>query len=229
MKKTIAVAFGLAVCLTVGGIQCAQATPAWEFTNPGTSYNNNYWVFGQAFSVNADVTASGLGYYADPNTGLANGQLLALYQCADTACETTATLLATATVTNIYPLYGHFRYVTIPSVSLTAGMSYEVVGTSNTANYTWADPGFVTDPAVTLVTTYDGGTDRWMLGNSPIFLGNGNYTSDLNGADGYWGPNVFFGEPTFTSVPEPGVLAMFGVGLSMLGLFYWRRRRSIGV
>lgn len=227
MKKNIAIRFALAVLLAAGGLQIAQATPAWEFTNPGTSFNNNYWVFGQAFAVNTNVTASGLGYYADPKTGLANGQSIALYLCANPTCETTGTLLATATVTNIYPLYGHFRYVTIPSVSLLAGQSYEVVGTSNTANYTWSDPGFAVNPAVSLVTTYNGGTDRWVAGNSPIFLGDGNYTSDLGGEDGYWGPDVFLGLPSFTTVPEPTSLAMFGLGLSLLGLLLYGRRRSM--
>ncbi len=202
--------------LAFGALNPSAAGPAWEFTAPGASFNNDYWDFAQAFSVSTNVQATGLGYYADPVTGLANGQQVALYQCADSACETTATLIASATVDNTYPLTGHFRYVTISPVELIAGNSYEVAGTSNTANYTWDDPGFATDPAVALLPTYNGGTDRWLLANSPTFLGGGNYTSNLGGEDGYWGPNVFLGAPVFT--PEPASLALLVAGVVGIGV-----------
>jgi hypothetical protein len=69
------------------------------------------------------VTVTGLGYYADPLTGNVDGKQVAFYQCADAACLTTGTLLAQTTVTNVFPLFDHFRYVTISPINLVAGTS----------------------------------------------------------------------------------------------------------
>lgn len=201
----------------------ANAGPAWEFTTAGNSFSNGSWIFATAFTVNSDVTASGLGYYADPRNGFVDANQVALYQCDNLYCTGTGTLLASATVTNIYPLTGHFRYVTIDPILLLAGFSYEVVGVSHSNNYTWNDPGFATDPAITIVGDgTGGGTTRWQsdFGGGPIFLNYVNY-AEIE-PDGFWGPNVFLGQPTFTGVPEPATILMAGLGL--LGLALGRRR-----
>jgi hypothetical protein len=203
----------------------ANAGPAWEFTSPGTNFTNGTWDFAQAFSVNSAVTVTGLGYYADPVTGNADGNPVALYQCADALCSTTGTLLTSTNVTNIYPLTGHFRYVTIAPIDLIAGMSYEIVGISNSDNYTWADAGFATDPSITLISM-NGGTDRWLSTGSLTFLNGSNSTSNLGGEDGYWGPNLFFGTPTFTQVPEPFTITMFGAGLAAAAGLRLRRSKK---
>jgi hypothetical protein len=46
-------------------------------------------------------------------------------------------------------------------------------------------------------------------------------------ADGYWGPNLFFGEPTFTeSVPEPATWTMMLLGFSATGFALRRSRKA---
>jgi hypothetical protein len=212
----------IAAIAATGLTSSAIAGPAWEFTTPGNSFTNGQWDFVTAFTANQSVVVTGLGYYADPATGNADGNAVAFYQCDDAACSTTGTLLASTNVTNIYPLTGHFRYVTITPITLVAGTSYEVAGVSNVDNYTWADPGFALDPAISLIS--DGGspanTTRWLLTGTPDFL---NFIqTDLPGQDGYWGPNVFFGTPTF--VPEPASMAVLGIGLAGLGVIRRRRR-----
>ncbi len=215
--------FAAAAVVATAGAAAAHAGPGWEFTAPGNSFTDGTWDFATAFTANSAVSVSGLGYYADPVTGNADGNPVALYQCADVACSTTATLLASATVTNIYPLTGHFRYVTIPAITLTPGTSYEVAGVSNADNYTWNDPGFTVDPAITIIS--DGSvppnTDRWEQIGTPDFL---NFTrNDIPGQDGFWGPNIFLGTPVFA--PEPASLALLCISTAGLGLI---RRRNRG-
>ena len=204
----------------------ALAGPGWEFTVPGNGYTNGVWDFATAFTINKDVTASGLGYYADPRTGNADGNAVALYECADAGCLTTGTLLASVNVTNIYPINGHFRYVTITPVTLQAGHSYEVAGVSNQDNYTWADPGFGTDPALTILTT-SGQASRWQSLGTPDFL-TGSPFLDRGADDGYWGPNIFLGDAGgFThGVPEPASWAMMVGGFGLIGSAMRRRARG---
>jgi len=209
--------------LSIGLATSAFAKAGWEFTSPGNSFTNGQWDFATAFTVNTNVTLSGLGYYADPQTGNVDGNPVAFYQCADTDCLTTGTLLASTTVTNVYPLTGHFRYVTIALINLIAGVSYEVAGVSNVDNYTWDDPGFAVNPALSILDT-SGQESRWASLSTPDFLtGSGNL--DIPGEDGIWGPNVFLGTPSFAT-PEPATWAMMIIGFVGLGFAGYQRARK---
>jgi PEP-CTERM motif len=218
------IAASACVGLSMGLTAQAFAGPGWEFTSPGNSYTDGQWDFATAFTVNTDVTLSGLGYYADPETGNVDGNAVAFYQCADTACLTTGTLLASTTVTNVYAIDGHFRYVTIAPIELTAGVSYEVAGVSNVDNYTWNDPGFTMNSAISILDT-SGQQSRWASLGTPDFLtSSGNL--DIPGEDGIWGPNVFLGAPSFTgSAPEPATWVMMMAGFAGLGFAGYRRTR----
>jgi PEP-CTERM motif len=223
--KVLTYVFAGAVCVMAAGNLTAPAfaDSGWEFTEPGNSFTNGQWDFATAFTVNRDVTLSGLGYYADPITGNADGNAVAFYQCADTACLTTGTLLASTTVTNVFPLNGHFRYVTINPINLVAGVSYEVAGVSNVDNYTWADPGFAVNSAISILDT-SGQEPRWQTISTPDFL-TGSPSLDQPGNDGYWGPNVFLGKPSFAT-PEPATWAMMVMGFLGLGFAGYRRARK---
>lgn len=219
----LAAVFGASASVCAGS--AALADPAWEFTSPGESFTNGTWDFAAAFTVNTAATVSGLGYYADPVTGNVDGNPVALYQCADTACLTTGTLLASTTVTNTYALNGHFRYVTIAPINLIAGDSYEVAGVSNSDNYTWNDPGFAVNSAITLLDT-SGQDSRWQRLGTPDFL-TGSGQIDLGSEDGYWGPNLYLGAASgFTGVPEPAAWTMMLVGMGGLGAALRLQRRA---
>lgn len=215
----------LAATTSVVAASAALAGAAWEFTSPGNSYTDGTWDFAAAFTVNSTVTVSGLGYYADPTTGNVDGNPVALYQCADTACLTTGTLLASTNVTNTYAIDGHFRYVTIAPITLIAGDSYEVAGVSNSDDYTWDDPGFTVDSSISLLNT-SGQYSRWEATGSPDFLTGSGYL-DLGSEDGYWGPNLFLGSSSgFTGTPEPATWMMMLVGIGGLGAAMRARRGS---
>ena len=114
------------------------------------------------------------------------------------------------TVTNTYPIVDHFRYVTIAPINLIAGDLYEVAGVSNVDNYTWADPGFTVNSAISILST-SGQEPRWESLNTPSFLTGSGYLDQV-GNDGYWGPNVFLGSASFAT-PEPSTWAMMGLRL----------------
>lgn len=220
MKRKNQLLAALVATVSLATASVASAGALWEFTSAGNSFSNGTWNFATAFSVTSDISATGLGYYADPINGFVDANQVALYKCDDATCTTTGTLIASATVDNTYPLTGHFRYVTIAPVLLQAGESYEVAGVSHSTNYTWDDPGFATDSAITLIAL-GGQVGRWQAGSSPDFLNYGQ--NDLGGRDGYWGPNVFVGEPTFAT-PEPASLVLVALGLAGLGAARRRQR-----
>jgi hypothetical protein len=207
----------------------AEAAVAWEFITPGNANTDGTWDFATAFTVNSAVTVTGLGYYADPVTHNADGNQVAFYQCANATCTSTGTLLTSTTVTNAFPVDGHFRFVTVAPITLVVGDTYEVAGVSNADNYTWDDTGFHVNSAISLLPGLSGQDARWQAINTPSFLTTSG-TEDIGGEDGFWGPNVFFGTPTFTgTVPEPATWAMFILGFGAIGfMLRTARRRNAG-
>jgi autotransporter-associated beta strand protein len=164
----------------------ARAEAAWEFTTASNSFSNDSWNFGTNFTVTKSVTVSALGYYADPSTAFSSTHPVSLYSVKGGFTGGTGTLLTSATVTDADTLIGHFRYATIPTITLLPG-DYQIDGVSNSDNYTWDDVGFSTSSSILYV------------GNTWTSVGSGglpdfqNFVKD-DVVDGYWGANLLLGE-----------------------------------
>jgi hypothetical protein len=79
------------------------------------------------------------------------------------------------------------------------------------------------NPAVSILDT-SGQESRWSKIGTPDFL-TGSGFIDIPGEDGYWGPNVFFGAPSFATL-EPSTWAMMLLGFLGLGFAGHRRAKK---
>ena len=192
------------------------------------SYNLGY-----SFTVNAPITVTALGFFADPyyydpanpyyNTLGSTSQAYAISH--DVGIYTsTGTLLLSATVSQSDALVNNFRYASPsigPNLTLLPNTSYIIAGVTGTYDPFYEDVqitdsngaqqyGIVTPPEV----TYGGSVSA--VGNS--LTGNSFQSSALSNP-GLFGPNFQFNTLPASAAPEPGqwsVLALAALGLGTL-------------
>jgi hypothetical protein len=190
----------------------ALATPAVDFTgttidwNDGTNYS-----LGWSFTANQNLNVNSLGVYAAPdfNTGLrifTQDHTVGIFDAMQN-------LIASTTVTNSDTLNGFFRYHSLTApVQLTGGATYFIAAAMGADQYTWDTTGFSANSAI----TYNGG--YYTASDTLAFP----VTADTTVANGYFGANL-----DVTPVPEPGTLALFGIGLGMTAVFIRRRQLKL--
>jgi hypothetical protein len=199
----ISLVFGVVLSWTTGLHAQGQIT-ALQGWSDGISFNwgaATGFTFGWQFQVNQDIEVNSLGVYDLDSS--ASSRQVAIWTDA-------GILLATAAVTLSGQVSGTFVWAPLPT---TLDLS---VGTYRVGVYY---PGPVTDTFIYQATDVTTAPEITYL-NSAASGGASLSFPSFTGwyANSYFGPNF-----QYTTVPEPSVLALMGLG--SLTLAVWRRHR----
>jgi hypothetical protein len=194
--RTLATAMLGVICY----VGVSHATPAIDFTGTTIDWNDgNNYSLGWSFTANQNLNVNSLGVYAAPD--FSTGNRTFTQDHAVGIFDAAQNLIASTTVSNSDTLNGFFRYHSLTApVQLTSGSTYFIAAAMGADQYTWDTTGFSANPSITYNGSYYTTSDTLAF---PA-------TADATVANGYFGANL-----DVTPVPEPGTLALFGIGLGL--------------
>lgn len=206
--------YGLIIYLSlITGV--VSATPIVDFTGGSTTYAGGDFSFGYTFSVTSALTIDGLSWWDEAGDGLVSDHEVGLW-------ASDGTLLASTTVTNSSAaessISGFGNWMVESIAAMTLGIGDYVVGGVQT-NSIGGDLIRILATASSVSGVVYGGAVQ-NVGNGLSLTMPDQLVPYVN--DGAWGPNVHL-----ASVPEPGTLALIGIGLAGLG--FSRKKKSAQV
>lgn len=197
----------LAACaaLLAAPVAAQAAALGVDFTSAASvGSTNNTWTLGYRFTANSSTSVVALGTW---NQRVQGRVQVGLWDSAQN-------LLASTFVDSTSDTQGNadWLFEDIPAVALTAGSDY-YVGSFGVSAYAWDVNGFTVDSRISYVA------DAWVFDAFAFPSSSSGFTGSRTG---FFGGNVMLEDRQ--SVPEPGVIALMGLGLA--GAAVARRRRS---
>jgi hypothetical protein len=209
MKRVV---FFVVVCVALISGQQAQASliTGLQSFSGGIPASSNL-LFGWIFDVLTPIDVASLGVGDENSDGLTSSHDVGIFRQSDQSLLASATVPLGTTGT----LDNGFRYTTLGSAVTLAPDRYVIVMTMqpNQDRQSLLNTSVTTAPEIGYVTSAVG-VGAGLLFPTPA--GNGAF------AEGIFGPNFQF---QAVAVPEPGSLAMLGLGV--VGFGAYRRRKAM--